>query len=475
MSNRIYAAQCPAEGGISNACSLDRLLNKSNEAVGIVACCGTNARSVGIWLAVFAVERRHAVIAYGGIVLSSSSDRSVPGFLMSFCAKCFHQPGLQQRLAELEADSDDACDFHHDLRGVDVDAVVAIIEPVFRYYYGCHAVEMDGDPLEMTIAELVDADTDEIAEALAEALCDLEGYSDSSDDPFFDTSLSYSRIDHPDDHSHTLAWDRFCEGLLHSRRFFNPAAKATLDDLFSGIECQLDDVGQRPVYALAPGSVIYRARQALSDGECRRICSDPTRELAAPPPRERRAGRMNAPGIIAFYGALDVDTCLTEIRPAVGRTVVHAAFSVVRPIWVLDFRRFGRPVMQTDPFAEGHVAKITQWQFLSQFLNEIRKPIVPEDEMLDYIPTQAVAEYLSGYVLRGAAPPNKIEGLIFPSAQCGGANIVLMQHAAKVRPTPVSTPDDGFSLPEFPEANYGLELIGGSVVSGRVRDARYSV
>jgi hypothetical protein len=53
---------------------------------------------------------------------------------------------------------------------------------------------------------------------------------------------------------------------------------------------------------------------------------------------------MNSSGIWAFYGAFDIDTCIAELRPAVGETVISAKFNLSRPILVLDTTKFsGRP------------------------------------------------------------------------------------------------------------------------------------
>ena len=53
---------------------------------------------------------------------------------------------------------------------------------------------------------------------------------------------------------------------------------------------------------------------------------------------------------------------------------------------------------------------------------------MPDDETFEYIPTQAVADFLA------TAPNVEIDGIIFPSAQVAGEarNVVLFHKAAKV-------------------------------------------
>ena len=47
---------------------------------------------------------------------------------------------------------------------------------------------------------------------------------------------------------------------------------------------------------------------------------------------------MNARGISVFYGAVDIKTALSEVRPPVGSRVAVAQFEIIRPIKLLDVR-----------------------------------------------------------------------------------------------------------------------------------------
>jgi len=66
--------------------------------------------------------------------------------------------------------------------------------------------------------------------------------------------------------------------------------------------------------------------------------------------------------------------------------------------------------------------------FLQKFSAEISKPISPHKEPLDYMPTQAFAEYLSNYY------EPKIDAVIYSSTQTNGKgkNIVFLNRANKV-------------------------------------------
>ncbi|CAJ0683647.1 hypothetical protein LMG18091_00022 [Ralstonia wenshanensis] len=58
------------------------------------------------------------------------------------------------------------------------------------------------------------------------------------------------------------------------------------------------------------------------------------------------------------------------------------------------------------------------------------RPVMPDDELIDYLPTQAVADFLA------TMNEPRLDGIVFLSAQTkGGCNVVLFHHAAKVAET----------------------------------------
>ena len=55
------------------------------------------------------------------------------------------------------------------------------------------------------------------------------------------------------------------------------------------------------------------------------------------------------------------------------------------------------------------------------------RPVMPDDEAFEYLPTQAVADFL------GTMNEPRLDGIVFPSVQTGkGRNVVLFHHAARV-------------------------------------------
>ena len=121
---------------------------------------------------------------------------------------------------------------------------------------------------------------------------------------------------------------------------------------------------------------------------------------------------MNAHGIPVFYGAFSEEVAVAEIRPHVGGLIVVGKFEVIKPLKLLDLSQYRQGAYPGSMFAAGYRYRVTQWKFLRQFLSIICRPIQPSDEALEYVATQAIAEYLASEL--------KFDGIVYPSAQVGG-------------------------------------------------------
>jgi hypothetical protein len=131
-----------------------------------------------------------------------------------------------------------------------------------------------------------------------------------------------------------------------------------------------------------------------------------------------------------------------------------------------------------------------QWTFMQNFRHEIAKPISPDDEHLDYIPTQAVAEYLlNEYELKKKGEVANIEAIIFRSAQHpAGKNIALLGEAAYVQPATAENRKERkpsvfsdmlpeafglFLTPRHEGGNPALRVDAGSVEIRQIRGAEF--
>ena len=123
---------------------------------------------------------------------------------------------------------------------------------------------------------------------------------------------------------------------------------------------------------------------------------------------------MNAPGIPVFYGAFDKNTCVAEVRALVGGKVVVSKFELLRNIRLLDFDALSEVDDGGSYLDPGYAERRGRAAFFKWLVGEISRPVMPQDEVFEHIPTQAMAEYLASK----ASPP--LDGIIFRSSQTGG-------------------------------------------------------
>lgn len=355
-------------------------------------------------------------------------------------------------------------------------AICEIVDEVFRnnYMRSVDTEESEGEPLSVVLYYLTDAESEDIAEAIAEYLIDDDDPDlRDGEETFYSDDFSYEKVQLIDQ-SHGALWRDFRQSIVHGRRFFNDESRKLLSEIFRNIHLQRDVQRNPPVYMLEPtdAGYIHRAR-IVSEDDIRKISEDPVGGLGPAPMQKGKAGRMNVSGIPAFYGSFDLQTSVAELRPPVGSKIASARFQLARPLCVLDMTRFRKRPKQLDLFAKDHVRRLTQWRFMQRFRREMSKPILKTDEHIDYVPTQAVAEYLNAvHEVRMGDKKVHIDAIIFNSAQRPeGRNIVVLGDAAFVEPSkgnkkrsaagPVAPSLDLFM--QGKPAAPGFKIIAGSV------------
>lgn len=353
---------------------------------------------------------------------------------------CHHCVGERVLKAEIRADGErDACDWCD--RTAQTWTAERLAERVatvyerevgpadegFRQVAGHASWGPNGRPPSELMTELIEADDDHIGRELVEILArrNAWGVNDGAFDFYDEESENYDFV-YPADVRLRTDWLAFCERLRHGSRFFG--SHAALDAIFAPI--LTGRFARRSVRQIVPGgplSTLYRGRLANDDLEQRKIYGQPLTQLAAPPPGVAGAGRMNAAGISVFYGASDVDTCLAELRTPVGGAAVIGRFEVIRPLRLLDLAKLEKIGEQLSPFDDNYVERLGWQHFIQGFHDEIKRAVIPGRETLDYLPTQAVAEYLW-------TRPDPLDGIVFGSAQISGAhrNVVLFPHACLI-------------------------------------------
>ena len=292
--------------------------------------------------------------------------------------------------------------------------------------------ERRGDPVKYVIADIAVLGK-EVARDVRSLLSSLHGdyrtIKHGGIDPY-DLEAQYEERDVKDEYFH-VDWHDFRNEVQSRVRFFSPNAEKILDRIFGDLTTLKSHDDKPVIRKFGPNEeerFVWRARTAYSIKELETILGWLTREIGPPPSKLTPGGRMNAQGIAVFYGALDAETCISEVRPPVGSYVAVAKFEFIRPVLLLDLDILADVRVKGSLFDSDFVVRLTRAAFLRYLVREISRPVMPQDEAIEYLPTQAVAEYLANKV----AP--RIDGIIFRSSQTGGngRNLVLFNHACRV-------------------------------------------
>ena len=293
--------------------------------------------------------------------------------------------------------------------------------------------ERAGDLVQYVIVDITRV-SEKIATDVMELLSDCYGYravKDGEENPY-DSDACYEKRG-PDDWAFRESWETFRDEIRFRTRFFSNYAEEALTHIFGDLGLHKSSRGKSVIRKISPDSesgYIWRGRTALSPKELEAILKSPAREIGTPPPRLAKGGRMNASGIPVFYGAMEKDTCIAELRAPVGSQVVGAKFELLRPVRLLDFEALVEIYVEVSHFDPDYVTRTGRAAFLRSLAYEICRPVMPQDKAFEYLPSQAVAEFLANKL------DTRLDGIIFHSSQTGGGgrNVVLFNHACGVEP-----------------------------------------
>jgi hypothetical protein len=302
--------------------------------------------------------------------------------------------------------------------------------------------EQEGDPLSHHLQEVIGqylGFEDEIIDSLVEN----EGVRpQDGEEPFFDSAQDYiSTPVRP--YRYYEAWDFAVEDLKHRRRFFNSTAAHLFEEIFDGVETRQwwhseKRINEKVIWELPAGSKLFRARVCGSSTFIKDAYKEPFKHVGPQPPTHTRAGRMNVEGVVVFYGATDCDTCLAELRPALGTDTAVITLCTTKQLRVLDFTRLAESYGTLSYFQPDFLEQCEKGAFLRRLQNLISQPIVPGRES-DYLITQTMTEYLA-HVQR-----EPVDGILFKSVQrSGGINIVIFPDSAGA--FPLAYVDESFRL-----------------------------
>lgn len=243
-----------------------------------------------------------------------------------------------------------------------------------------------------------------------------DGGEDYFSDPYAQYWLKECWFDHSPRH---LNWNDFSKNIKHSLRFFNnkdfdrekELEKLTI--LFDYLD------RHKPLQQQC-----YRAR-GVKQADVSKLHENPEKELGCAPPDKSKHNRFSPSGISYVYLAFDRETAYQEVLDDIEPlNYFSSCWELDTKISLLDVRkdRFEDISSEyTNPFNDKYDSYVECGkEFLMEFIHEIQKPISEDDKVLEYIPTQVLAEYirLKGY-----------DGFVFTSSKNEkGINIVLFDN-----------------------------------------------
>ena len=296
--------------------------------------------------------------------------------------------------------------------------------------YQGSAWERDGEPVTyaiMNAAGIPESVAQDIQAILEDEHFDYRARKDGYETEF-DSESYYEEIG-PNDNAWQEQWLSFERSLKTESRFF--IQKECLSSIFSGIENMYSTDDRPMVIDAGPETNItefYRARIFQSDIKIEKALCRPDIEIGPPPGRYASAGCMNAHGISVFYGANDPDVAIAEVRPPVGSKVAVARFDIIRPLRLLDLTALGEVAEGGSVFDPEMASRLEHTTFLRSLCQRIIRPIMPDDEDFEYLPTQAIADFLA------TENEPSLDGILYPSVQTASnvLNVVLFHNAARV-------------------------------------------
>ncbi|WP_426026054.1 RES family NAD+ phosphorylase [Brevundimonas sp. TSRC1-1] len=276
-----------------------------------------------------------------------------------------------------------------------------------------------------------EAPANDIQQVMADRHEDMEA-AQMGERTAYDSELSYVESD-IDDRRFQEDWEALETDLKTRNRFFSDEVETVFGRLFADLHALKTRDGRPVIRAIGVGTdlpALYRARAFQSSAAFDEAIIDPERFVGTPAPRFARAGRMNPHGVPFFYGATTEQLALTEVRPPVGSRVITGRFELQATLQVLDVEALESVLERGSLFDPAFGDRLARAKFLGKLARRIRMPVLPDDELTDYLVTQVMAGYLASRI----SP--SVHGVAYGSAQGEpeAFNVALFNGSSRVRP-----------------------------------------
>ena len=284
-------------------------------------------------------------------------------------------------------------------------------------------VEGDEDPFEFAgLSDLEDICYDYFGDNLiADFIIENQPFVDIANDEYDYFESKYYKVwqdkcffENEEDSYSLSKWEKFCENVKYKALYFDHedfSVSDTLKDFNDFFE-------QLVVYDL--DNIISRARKIYKDKDREDIDSNPNKELGSVPLEFAKNNRFSPIGISYGYFSFEDNTVLKEIRATISDEVAIGKFNLVDDLKIIDFRSKTMSEKFLNYFDDDFKEKFyCISHFIKEFISDISKPVSDDKQLLEYIPTQIMSEYIwsKGY-----------DGFLFDSSvNSGGTNLVLFE------------------------------------------------
>ena len=194
-------------------------------------------------------------------------------------------------------------------------------------------------------------------------------------------------------------WECFVEDIKYNNRFHS-------NQINKGILAKYCEAIQK---TYSGGEQFFRCRIA-KDGK-----QFEPKEIGAPPKGKSADGRANARGIVTLYLGDTEKTALHETRTGLYDHVCIGTFELKSPITVIDFKK----INEISPFQDGIIDDIAELainkKHLKQIDYEMGRVMRKSDDVLDYLPTQYIADFVRSIVSEEYPEQYAFQGIEFRS------------------------------------------------------------
>lgn len=359
-----------------------------------------------------------------------------------FCSECFNDSNIIAYIEECGEKIIDEnyickCGAEEPLYKIEEDSIKDFIESTIiklyhldelAYYIANEQAEKEDDfirtyaplySLEEICEKLFDEDTNTLLEIIKESLHYSE-IANGVDKSIFNNKDTKHWLNNCYDDNYDFyslsKWEEFCENVKHKARYFDHkdfSVSNTLNE-FREFFQELEHFKNYN---------IFRAREIKNLAKKIEIESTPACELGKSPIKFAQNNRFSPVGISYGYFALEKETAIKEIRANDKNEIAIGKFKIDKKLKLLNLCQSNMNTKINIFHKNFDISIFCQKKFILEFLEDISKPIDEKDKLLDYVPTQIMAEYIwhLGY-----------DGFLYDSSQnSNGVNLLIFGNSYK--------------------------------------------